>query len=143
MNRLNLVNKFRVYLVLGSIQSIPKYTDGFSWFWRAYFHLLDFFFYRHQSNQAKTEKTRSVLQKYMDAVLSDDRLNQSEIVYSFLSPSPDYLKKSANEKSSSKNLRDQKFHLSNFFKSTDLDHELSNRVINEIYCIIITLFFPK
>ena len=33
----------------------------------------------------------------MDAVLSDDRLNQSEIVYSFLSPSPDYLKKSANE----------------------------------------------
>ena len=78
----------------------------------------------------------------MDAVLSDDRLNQSEIVYSFLSPSPDYLKKSANEKSSSKNLRDQKFHLSNFFKSTDLDHELSNRVINEIYCINIT-FFPK
>ena len=70
----------------------------------------------------------------MDAVLSDDRLNQSEIVYSFLSPSPDYLKKSANEKSSSKNLRDQKFHLSNFFKSTDLDHELPNRVTMK-FCI--------
>ena len=70
----------------------------------------------------------------MDAVLSDDRLNQSEIVYSFLSPSPDYLKKSANEKSSSKNLRDQKFHLSNFFKSTDLDHELPNRVTIK-FCI--------
>ena len=33
-----------------------------------------------------------MLQTYLDNVLVDDRLNQSEIVYSFLSPSPDYLK---------------------------------------------------
>jgi hypothetical protein len=33
-----------------------------------------------------------MLQSYLDSVLVDDRLNQSEIIYSFLSPSPDYLK---------------------------------------------------
>lgn len=38
------------------------------------------------------EKARATLQNYLDSVLVDDRLNQSEIVYSFLSPSPDYLK---------------------------------------------------
>ena len=89
---------------------------------------IDIIFSKQQSNQARAEKTRSVLQKYMDAVLSDERLNQSEVVYSFLSPSPNYLKKSNKPK---KNLRDQKFHLSNFFKSTDLDHESSTRVLKD------------
>ena len=44
-----------------------------------------------RSSQNKAEKARSVLQRYMDAILTDDRLNKSEIVYSFLSPSPAYL----------------------------------------------------
>ena len=44
------------------------------------------------SLQSRTEKARTVLQKYIDAVLVDDRLNQSEVLYSFLSPSPAYLK---------------------------------------------------
>ncbi len=38
------------------------------------------------------EKAKTMLQNYLDNVLVDDRLNQSEIIYSFLSPSPDYLK---------------------------------------------------
>jgi sorting nexin-25 len=38
------------------------------------------------------DKAKSMLQSYLDSVLVDDRLNQSEIIYSFLSPSPDYLK---------------------------------------------------
>ena len=38
------------------------------------------------------EKAKLLLQSYLDNVLVDDRLNQSEIIYSFLSPSPDYLK---------------------------------------------------
>ena len=38
------------------------------------------------------DKAKLMLQTYLDNVLVDDRLNQSEIVYSFLSPSPDYLK---------------------------------------------------
>ena len=42
--------------------------------------------------QRSKEKTRSILQKYIDAVLLDEKLNQSEKIYSFLSPSPDYLK---------------------------------------------------
>lgn len=41
----------------------------------------------------KIEKTRNVLQRYMDAVLSDERLNQSENIFHFLSPSPAFLKK--------------------------------------------------
>ena len=40
------------------------------------------------------EKTRNVLQRYMDAVLSDERLNQSETLFHFLSPSPAFLKSS-------------------------------------------------
>ena len=55
--------------------------------------------------------------------LSIDRLNQSEIVYTFLSPSPNYLKQTSSTEKSKKNLRDQKFHLSTFFKTTDHDLE--------------------
>jgi sorting nexin-25 len=71
--------------------------------------------------QTRTEKARSVLQKYIDTVLTDERLNQSEIVYSFLSPSPSHLKtnvKSNNSRSRRTNIDDdQKFHLSSLFKS--------------------------
>ena len=77
------------------------------------------------------EKARSVLQKYMDAVLCDERLNQSETVYSFLSPSPNYLKPKVGEKGKKRTSEDdQKFQLSNFFKGgNDADRHDPNRKI--------------
>ncbi len=63
------------------------------------------------SSEKKTEKARSVLQKYIDAILCDERLNQSEVIYSFLSPS--HLKFSTSENSASK------FQFPSLFKSRD------------------------
>merc|ERR1719270_1580657 len=42
------------------------------------------------SSKEWQEKTRMVLQRFIDRILNDDHLNQSEIVYSFLNPSPEY-----------------------------------------------------
>lgn len=59
------------------------------------------------------EKARSVLQRYIDAILSDDKLSSSEIIYSFLSPSPKHLKtlssrgENSSSSSSGKMLRQQ------------------------------------
>ena len=64
-------------------------------------------------DEKKTEKARTVLQKYIDAVLCDDRLNQSEVIYSFLNPSPTCLNKST--------LTEPKFHLPNLFKKAHVD----------------------
>lgn len=56
----------------------------------------------------KTEKTRNVLQRYMDALLSDERLNQSENVFHFLCPSPAFLKKNnENHRKVHDNLQDE------------------------------------
>ncbi|TRY71836.1 hypothetical protein TCAL_10392 [Tigriopus californicus] len=49
-------------------------------------------FSRNSNNRAALEKARVVIQRYMDSVLANEHLNQSEIVYAFLSPSPQYLK---------------------------------------------------
>ena len=73
-------------------------------------------------SQNRTEKARTVLQKYMDAVLEDDRLNQSEVIYSFLSPSPSYLKSSDFKQHSllENNRRSEpKFTFPNLFKSQE------------------------
>ncbi len=48
--------------------------------------------FRNPSSKATLEKSRQLLQKFMDQVLEDEQLNRSEILYSFLSPSPKYLK---------------------------------------------------
>ena len=57
-------------------------------------------FSRSSNNKAALEKARVIVQRYLDSVLADDQLNQSEIVYSFLSPSPKHLKSPANKSSS-------------------------------------------
>ena len=44
------------------------------------------------ANRAALERARVQVQRYLDSVLADDQLNQSEIVYAFLSPSPSHLK---------------------------------------------------
>lgn len=47
---------------------------------------------KQHSSKAWQDKARAALQRYVDTILADDRLNKSEIVYSFLNPSPDHLK---------------------------------------------------
>ena len=77
----------------------------------------------NNSSQSRSEKTRIILQKYIDAVLSDDRLNQSEVIYTFLSPSPSYLKSGQYRQLSIDEEFDprsgQKFTFPNLFKSQD------------------------
>ena len=73
-------------------------------------------------SQNKAEKARSVLQRYMDAILTDDRLNQSEIVYSFLSPSPAYLTRNKKTGESYSSTEEVKFlSLPRIFKSNPTD----------------------
>ena len=66
-----------------------------------------------KGNAAALDKAKTLIQRYMDSVLADEQLAQSEIVFDFLSPSPEYLKNrlkmgdSIQEKS--------KFALTNFF----------------------------
>eukprot|EP00095_Tigriopus_kingsejongensis_P007816 snap_masked-scaffold204_size260821-processed-gene-1.8 protein:Tk07816 transcript:snap_masked-scaffold204_size260821-processed-gene-1.8-mRNA-1 annotation:"sorting nexin-25" len=50
------------------------------------------FFSRNTNNKGALERARSSIQRYMDSVLNDEFLHQSEIVYAFLSPSPHFLK---------------------------------------------------
>ncbi|KAG5887977.1 hypothetical protein JTB14_035050 [Gonioctena quinquepunctata] len=47
-----------------------------------------------KSDKISLEKAKQQVQKYLDFILKDDRLNQSEAVYSFLSPSSEHLKHS-------------------------------------------------
>ncbi len=42
--------------------------------------------------KAALEKARVLVQRYLDSVLLDEQLNQSEVLYAFLSPSPSHLK---------------------------------------------------
>lgn len=45
-----------------------------------------------KSDRNSLDKAKAQIQKYLEFVLEDDRLNQSEALYSFLSPSSDHLK---------------------------------------------------
>ncbi|RZB41741.1 PXA and/or Nexin C domain containing protein, partial [Asbolus verrucosus] len=47
-----------------------------------------------KTDRSSLEKAKQQIQKYLDFILNDDKLNQSEAVYSFLSPSSDHLKHS-------------------------------------------------
>lgn len=48
-----------------------------------------------KSDKNSLEKAKAQIQKYLEFILEDDRLNQSEALYSFLSPSSDHLKQTA------------------------------------------------
>ena len=66
----------------------------------------------------------------IDAVLSDDRLNQSEVIYSFLSPSPSYLKSGIHKQFSidedfNSRSSEQRFTFTNIFKSSSEKPECS------------------
>lgn len=48
--------------------------------------------FTRSSSKAAFERTRVSIQRYIDSILQDEHLNQSEIIYAFLSPSPSHLK---------------------------------------------------
>jgi sorting nexin-25 len=64
-----------------------------------------------KTDKGSLEKAKQQIQKYLDFILNDDKLNQSEAVYSFLSPSSDHLKHSTPSPKKSR------FSFSTLFKS--------------------------
>lgn len=64
-----------------------------------------------KSDRTSLDKAKMQVQKYLDFVLKNDRLNQSEAVYSFLSPSSEHLKHSTTSPKKSR------FSFSTIFKS--------------------------
>ncbi|XP_060532015.1 sorting nexin-25 [Cylas formicarius] len=64
-----------------------------------------------KNDKLSVEKAKLQIQKYLDFVLKDDRLNQSEAIYSFLSPSSEHLKHSTPSPKKSR------FSFSTLFKS--------------------------
>ncbi|KAH9640653.1 hypothetical protein HF086_000597 [Spodoptera exigua] len=48
-----------------------------------------------KNDKNSLEKAKILIQKYLEFVLEDDRLNQSEALYTFLNPSSEYLKQGA------------------------------------------------
>ncbi|XP_063823534.1 sorting nexin-25 isoform X1 [Ostrinia nubilalis] len=64
-----------------------------------------------KNDRNSLEKAKTLIQKYLEFVLEDDRLNQSEALYTFLNPSSEYLKQGELPKKN-------KFSFSTLFKST-------------------------
>ncbi|CAB3225034.1 unnamed protein product [Arctia plantaginis] len=64
-----------------------------------------------KNDKNNLEKAKILIQKYLEFVLEDDRLNQSEALYTFLNPSSEYLKQGDLPKKN-------KFSFSTLFKST-------------------------
>ena len=67
------------------------------------------------SDKAHIDKAKIQLQRFMDAILSDDFVSGSELVYAFLSPSPDHLKIVPEQEKKNKFNK-----LTQMFKSSDL-----------------------
>nr|XP_022906354.1 sorting nexin-25 isoform X1 [Onthophagus taurus] len=66
-----------------------------------------------KSDKNSLDKAKGQIQKYLQFILEDDRLNQSEAIYSFLSPSSEHLKHTTPSPKKSK------FSFSTLFKSNN------------------------
>ncbi|XP_045459696.1 sorting nexin-25 [Melitaea cinxia] len=75
-----------------------------------------------KNDKNSLDKAKTLIQKYLEFVLEDDRLNQSEALYTFLNPSSEYLKQGDLPKKN-------KFSFSTLFKSTSSD--VTNRSSQE------------
>ncbi|XP_044758531.1 sorting nexin-25 isoform X2 [Coccinella septempunctata] len=78
-----------------------------------------------KTDKASLEKAKQQIQKYLEFILQDDKLNQSEAIYSFLSPSSDHLKHTS---SSPKKTR---FSFSTLFKSNTEQSRDRNTFLRE------------
>ncbi|XP_013138526.1 PREDICTED: sorting nexin-25 [Papilio polytes] len=67
-----------------------------------------------KNDRQSLEKAKTLIQKYLEFVLEDDRLNQSEALYTFLNPSSEYLKQGDLPKKN-------KFSFSTLFKRFNLN----------------------
>lgn len=76
-------------------------------------------------DKASLDRAKQQIQKYLDFVLKDDRLNQSEAIYSFLSPSSEHLKHS------SPSPKKSKFSLATLFKSGSEQSKESFSILKE------------
>lgn len=66
-----------------------------------------------KTDKASLDKAKQQIQKYLEFILQDDKLNQSEAIYSFLSPSSDHLKHT------SPSPKKTRFSFSTLFKSNN------------------------
>ncbi|XP_044253925.1 sorting nexin-25 isoform X2 [Tribolium madens] len=78
-----------------------------------------------KTDKSSLEKAKQQIQKYLDFILTDDKLNQSEAVYSFLSPSSDHLKHSTPSPKKSR------FSFSTLFKSGSEQSKDGSLVLKE------------
>ncbi|KAJ8982654.1 hypothetical protein NQ317_019055 [Molorchus minor] len=78
-----------------------------------------------KTDKITLEKAKQQIQKYLDFVLKDDRLNPSEAIYSFLSPSSEHLKHSTPSPKKSR------FFFSTLFKSGSEQSKDSFSILKE------------
>ncbi|GAB0096436.1 sorting nexin-25 [Sergentomyia squamirostris] len=69
-----------------------------------------------KNDRSSLEKAKGQIQKYLNFILADDHLNQSEALYAFLSPSSDHLKQVTPSPKKSK------FSLSTLFKGATVEN---------------------
>ncbi|KAJ8946697.1 hypothetical protein NQ318_006955 [Aromia moschata] len=78
-----------------------------------------------KTDKITLERAKQQIQRYLDFVLKDDRLNQSEAIYSFLSPSSEHLKHSTPSPKKSR------FFFSTLFKSGSEQSKESYSILKE------------
>ncbi|KAL6439937.1 hypothetical protein ACFW04_004151 [Cataglyphis niger] len=84
-----------------------------------------------KSDKSTLDKAKIQIQKYLNFVLEDERLNQSEALYAFLSPSSEHLKAVAPSPKKSR------FSLSTLFKTSIGSNELRDKEDEEDYSLLL------
>ncbi|KAL6259029.1 hypothetical protein P5V15_008952 [Pogonomyrmex californicus] len=84
-----------------------------------------------KSDKSTLDKAKMQIQKYLNFVLEDERLNQSEALYAFLSPSSEHLKAVAPSPKKSR------FSLSTLFKTSVGNNEPRDKEDEEDYSLLL------
>ncbi|XP_053981477.1 sorting nexin-25-like [Hylaeus volcanicus] len=84
-----------------------------------------------KSDKNSLDKDRMQIQKYLNFVLEDEKLNQSEALYTFLSPSSEHLKYAPPSPKKSR------FSLSTLFKTSTNSSELRDKEDEEDYSLLL------
>ncbi|XP_012169812.1 sorting nexin-25 isoform X2 [Bombus terrestris] len=84
-----------------------------------------------KSDKNTLDKAKIQIQKYLNFVLEDEKLNQSEALYTFLSPSSEHLKYAPPSPKKSR------FSLSTLFKTSNNNNELRDKEEEEDYSLLL------
>ncbi|CAL7949365.1 unnamed protein product [Xylocopa violacea] len=84
-----------------------------------------------KSDKNTLDKAKAQIQKYLNFVLEDEKLNQSEALYTFLSPSSEHLKYA------SPSPKKSRFSLSTLFKTSNNSNELRDKEDEEDYSLLL------